>query len=104
MSIRQRAKLSVEVKSISNELTVSELLQRPPVHLAGVGLILMIAGALFTTLFTLALAYNVSLPVVGTQQLLLWAIGSLFVGVAFCLDGAVGWMIDRAKLERVLKN
>lgn len=94
----------VEVESISNELTVSELLQRPPVHLAGIGLILMIAGALFTTLFTLALGYNVSLPVVGTQQLLLWAIGSVFVGVAFCLGGAVVWIIDRAKQQRVLEN
>lgn len=89
----------VEVEPLSNELTVSELLQRQPVHFAGIGLILMIAGALFTTLFTMALAYDVSLPVVGTQQLLLWAIGSVFVGVAFCIGGAVIWILDRAGIQ-----
>ena len=89
----------VEVEPVSNELTVSELLQRQPVHFAGIGLILMIAGALFTTLFTMALAYDVSLPVVGTQQLLLWAIGSVFVGVAFCLGGAAIWILDRAGIQ-----
>jgi hypothetical protein len=94
----------VDVEPVSDDLTVSELLQRQPVQFAGVGLILMIAGALFTTLFTMALAYDVSLPVFGTQQLLLWALGSVFVGVAFCLGGAVVWMIDRALLQRILEN
>jgi hypothetical protein len=89
----------VEVKPVSNELTVSELLQRQPVHFAGIGLILMIAGAFFTTLFTMALAYDVSLPVVGTQQLLLWAIGSVFVGVTFCIGGVVIWILDRAEIH-----
>jgi hypothetical protein len=90
----------VEVEPVSNDLTVSELLQRQPVQFIGVGLILMIAGALFTTLFTMALAYDVSLPVVGTQQLLLWAIGSVFVGIAFCVGAAVVWVIDRARIQQ----
>ena len=90
----------VEVEPVSNDLTVSELLQRQPVQFIGVGLILMIAGALFTTLFTMALAYDVSLPVVATQQLLLWAIGSVFVGIAFCVGAAVVWVIDRARIQQ----
>jgi hypothetical protein len=90
----------VEVEPISNGLTVSDLLQRQPVQFVGVGLILMIAGALFTTLFTMALAYDVSFSVVGTQQLLLWAIGSVFVGVAFCVGGAVVWIISRAQIQQ----
>lgn len=90
----------VEVEPVADDLTVSELLDRQPVQFAGVGLLLMIAGALFTTLFTLALAYQVSVPLVGTQQLLLWAIMAVFVGVAFCFGGAAVWIIDRAQMRR----
>jgi hypothetical protein len=48
----------------------------------------------------MALAYDVPLPVVGTQQLLLWAIGSVFVGIAFCVGAAVVWVIDRARIQQ----
>jgi hypothetical protein len=85
----------VEVEPVSSDPTVPELLDRPPVQLSGVGLILMVAGALFTTLFTLALAYDVAVPIVATEQLLLWAIGSVFAGIAFCIGGASVWMLDR---------
>lgn len=87
----------VEVEPVSSDPTIPELLDRLPVQLGGVGLILMVAGALFTTLFTLTLAYDVVVPFVATEQLLLWAIGSVFVGIAFCLGAASVWMIDRVR-------
>lgn len=85
----------VEVEPIRTEPTVTELLSRQPVQFAGIGVLLMVAGALFTTLFMLALAYEVAVPFVQTQQLLLWAIGAVFIGISFIVGGAAVWIIDR---------
>lgn len=55
----------------------------------------MVVGALFTTLFTLALAYDAAVPFVQPQQLLLWVIGAVVIGISFIVGGAVVWVINR---------
>jgi hypothetical protein len=91
----------VEVEPIRDELTVSELLDRQPIQFAVVGIILMIGGALLTMLFTLALAYNVVVPLVQTQDLLLWAIASVIIGFSFCVGGVAIWVTGRVT-DRVI--
>jgi hypothetical protein len=76
---------------------VTEFVSRFPVQVTGLGLALMLLGAVLTTLFTLALAYEVTVPVVGTSQLLVWAIGAVFVGIAFCVGGMAMWILNRTR-------
>lgn len=87
----------VEVEPIKDELTVNELLARVPVQFVGTGLLLMIGGALLTTLFTLALAYKLSVPLIDTQSLLLAGILAVFFGLAFCGGGAAVWGFERVR-------
>jgi hypothetical protein len=87
----------VDVEPTRDEETVTEFVSRFPVQVTGLGLALMLLGAVLTTLFTLALAYEVTVPVVGTSQLLVWAIGAVFVGIAFCVGGMATWILNRAR-------
>lgn len=93
----------VDVEPVRDDLTVSELLDRQPIQFAMVGILLMISGALLTTLFTLALAYNVEVPLVQTQDLLLWAIAAVIVGISFCAGGVASWVTGMVR-ERVRKR
>lgn len=90
----------VEVEPIRDELTVRELLARIPVQFVGVGFLLMIGGALLTTLFTLALAYELSIPLIETQNLLLAGILAVFFGISFCGGGAALWGVERIREAR----
>lgn len=87
----------VEVEPVTDELTVAEVFSRQPVQFAAVGILVMIAGALLTTLFVVALAYDISLVLFETEQLLLWAIMAVFVGIAFCFGGLTVWAMERVR-------
>lgn len=85
----------VDVEPASDEPTISELLNQLFVQYGVLGVLSTMLGSVLMTLFTLGLAYNLTIPIIQLSNLLLAGVLATVIGVVFISLGFGTWMIEK---------
>lgn len=91
--------VTVEAAPATEPSGVAALLDSVPVRLGLVGVVVLLVGAVLSTSFTLAVAYDVPLPV-DPAQVLLWAVLAELAGLLLCLGAGLVWVVERTRERR----
>lgn len=87
----------VEVEPARNEPTISEFFGQTYVLYGVVAVAATMVGSLLVSVFTIAVGYNLPVPFVQVNQLLLWGIVAVGIGYVFVIGSALLWIWDRSQ-------